>query len=73
MDINGLELQHELRPGELITIQNGEFYKEQIMRGGKRAFCAFEFAYFARPDSKLNGKYVYQARRDFGAALARTY
>lgn len=73
LDINGLELQHELRPGELITIQDGEFYKEQVTRSGKRAFCAFEFAYFARPDSKLNGKYVYQARRDFGAALARTY
>lgn len=73
LDINGLELQHELRPGELITIQDGEFYKEQVTRSGKRAFCAFEFAYFARPDSKLNGKYVYQARRDFGAALAQTY
>lgn len=73
LDINGLELQHELRPGELITINEGEFCQEQLAREGRCAFCAFEFAYFARPDSKFNGKYVYQARRDFGAALARTY
>jgi amidophosphoribosyltransferase len=73
LDINGLELQHELRPGELITVSDGEFCKEQVARCNRRAFCAFEFAYFARPDSKFNGKYVYQVRRDFGAALARTF
>ena len=73
LDINGLELEHELRPGELIAIQDGEFLKEQVARSSTRAFCAFEYAYFARPDSKFNGKYVYQARRDFGAALAEAY
>ncbi len=73
LNMNGLELQHELRPGELIIINDGEFYKEQVARCSRKAFCAFEFAYFARPDSKFNGKYVYQARRDFGAALARTF
>ena len=73
LDINGLELEHELRPGELIAIQEGQFLKEQVARSRKKAFCAFEYAYFARPDSKFNGKYVYQARRDFGAALADTY
>jgi len=73
LDINGLELQHELKPGELITISDGEFCKEQVVKPSRKAFCAFEFAYFARPDSRFNGKYVYLARRDFGAALARTY
>jgi len=63
LDINDIELNHELRPGELITIQEGKFYKEQVMSDSKRAFCAFEFAYFARPDSKLNGKYVYQGQK----------
>ena len=73
LDINGIELQHELRPGELIAIQDNEFYKEQLVKSHRRAFCAFEFAYFARPDSKINGKYVYQARKDFGIALAKVY
>jgi len=35
------------------------------------AFCAFEFAYFARPDSRFNGTYVYLARQSFGANLAK--
>jgi amidophosphoribosyltransferase len=73
LDINGLELEHELRPGELIAIRDGEFLKEQVVTSSTKAFCAFEYAYFARPDSKFNGKYVYQARRDFGAALAETF
>ena len=73
LDINGLDLKHELRPGELITISDGEFCSEQVVRPKRKAFCAFEFAYFARPDSKFNGKYVYLARRDFGATLARTF
>ena len=73
LDINGLELQHELKPGELITISDGEFCKEQVEKPSRKAFCAFEFAYFARPDSRFNGKYVYLTRRDFGAALARTF
>jgi amidophosphoribosyltransferase len=71
LDINGLDFFHELRPGELIVVQDREFYQEQLVRDSRKAFCAFEFAYFARPDSKLNGKYAYQARRDFGASLAR--
>jgi amidophosphoribosyltransferase len=73
LDINNLDLQHELKPGELITINDGEFCKDQVVRPNRKAFCAFEFAYFARPDSKFNGKYVYLARRDFGAALVRSY
>lgn len=73
LDINGLELQHELRPGELITINDGELCREQLMRPKRKAFCAFEFAYFARPDSKLHSKYVYLARRDFGISLARSF
>jgi glutamine phosphoribosylpyrophosphate amidotransferase len=44
LDINGLKLQHELKPGELITISDGEFCKEQVARCNRKAFCAFEFA-----------------------------
>ena len=73
LDINGLELRHELRPGELITINDGELSSEQVTRSNGKAFCAFEFAYFARPDSKFNGKYVYLTRRDLGAALFQSH
>ncbi len=73
LDINGIEWQRELRPGELLSIKDGKMLQEQITPSKKQAFCGFEFAYFARPDSRLNGKYVYEARRGFGAALARVY
>jgi hypothetical protein len=39
----------------------------------RKAFCAFEFAYFARPDSRFDGKYVYEIREDFGRNIVREY
>jgi amidophosphoribosyltransferase len=38
---------------------------------GRKAFCAFEFAYFARPDSRFDDKYVYEIREEFGRTLVR--
>lgn len=73
LDINGFDLERELEPGELMTVEGGSVTREQLVPCRRRAFCAFEFAYFARPDSIFNHKYVYEARRDFGANLARRY
>lgn len=73
LDINGLDFGHELEPGELMIVNEGDVIRERVAQCGRRAFCAFEFAYFARPDSRFNSKYVYQARRDFGVRLARFY
>jgi amidophosphoribosyltransferase len=73
LDINGIEWQREVRPGELMVVKDGRLIQEQIVNSNKQAFCAFEFAYFSRPDSKVNGRFVYEARRGFGAALAKVY
>ena len=73
LDINGISYDHELIPGELMTIKDEIITKEQVLPWKRQAFCAFEFAYFARPDSRFNSKYVYQARTDFGKALARNF
>ena len=56
-----------------MSVEEGEVIKRQLVESNRRAFCAFEFAYFMRPDSRMNGKFVYQARVDFGRALARVY
>ena len=69
-DINGLKLNFELEPGELVLASEEGFKREKLVENG-RAFCAFEFAYFARPDSKFNGKFVYEIREEFGRNLAR--
>ena len=73
LDINGVELDSEVKPGELITVTREGVERQQVAPCNRKAFCAFEFAYFARPDSILNSKYVYHARNDFGVNLARRY
>jgi len=71
--INGIDWQRELRPGELLIVKDGTMSQVQVFPSKRQAFCAFEFAYFSRPDSRYNGRYVYQVRRELGAALARIY
>lgn len=73
LDINRIEWNHELQPGELMVVKNGKVTQKQIVPWKKQAFCAFEFAYFMRPDSRIGNKYIYQVRKDFGVALAQIY
>ncbi|MGB9805831.1 MAG: amidophosphoribosyltransferase [Thermoproteota archaeon] len=73
LNINGLELIRELEPGEAIVISRDNIEKEKIAKNNKKAFCAFEFAYFARPDSVINGKPVYKVREEFGRNLGKRY
>jgi amidophosphoribosyltransferase len=71
LDINGFNHSSEIAPGELVTCAKDGFEREQVAQVRRKALCAFEFAYFARPDSKLNGKYVYEVREEFGRNLGR--
>ena len=71
LDINEFIFDFEIEPGELVTVSEQGFCRERLVSNCKRAFCAFEFAYFARPDSKINGKYVYEVREAFGRNLAK--
>jgi amidophosphoribosyltransferase len=73
LNINGLESGFELQPGEFVFATKGGFQRERLVDNGRKALCAFEFAYFARPDSRLNGKYVYEVREAFGRNLGREY
>ncbi len=73
LDINGIDLERELRPGEFMKVEDGCVTREQLASCGRRAFCAFEFAYFARPDSLFGDTYVYRARQNFGVNLAQRY
>ena len=73
LDINGFVRDFELEPGELVTVSESGFHREQIIQGPRKAFCAFEFAYFARPDSRFNGKYVYEIREDFGRNIVKEF
>ncbi|MGB9676781.1 MAG: amidophosphoribosyltransferase [Candidatus Bathyarchaeales archaeon] len=71
LDINGFEKAFEIEPGELITVSENGFSRQKLVDGKRRAFCAFEFAYFARPDSSFDEKYVYEVREEFGRNLVK--
>ena len=73
LDINGLEFDFEVEPGELVVASKDGFTREQLVRGKRRALCGFEFAYFARPDSRIGDRYVYEVREGFGRNLGNEY
>ena len=71
LDINGLDFDFEIQPGELTIASKEGFTREKVVPCKRRALCAFEFAYFARPDSRLDDRFVYEIREEFGRNLAR--
>jgi amidophosphoribosyltransferase len=73
LEINGFVRDFELEPGELVKVSKDGFKREQIIKNPRKAFCAFEYAYFARPDSRFDGKYVYEIREEFGRNIVREY
>jgi amidophosphoribosyltransferase len=73
LDINGFERDFELDPGELVTATKDGFKRQQLIATPRKAFCAFEYAYFARPDSRFNDKYVYEIREEFGRNIVKEF
>ncbi len=73
LDMNSFVRDFELNPGELVIASKDGFKRIQVIKNPKHAFCAFEFAYFARPDSIFNGKYVYEIREEFGRNTVREF
>ncbi len=73
LNINGFDLDFEVEPGELVVATKDGFTREEVAPCRRKALCAFEFAYFARPDSKLGSRFVYEVREEFGRNLAQEY
>ncbi|OPA71783.1 amidophosphoribosyltransferase [Campylobacter pinnipediorum subsp. caledonicus] len=71
-DLLEAEFIRDVRPGEMIIFERGkdDFISEQIFEPEPR-ICAFEYIYFARPDSVIEGKSVYETRKNMGRVLAR--
>jgi len=69
LDHIGASFVREVEPGEIVSItENGiDSYREEVSRS---ALCIFEYIYFARPDSKINGRLLYLARQAMGEQLA---
>ena len=71
LDIIGAELVRDIEPGELVLVRDGEVTSFKPFQGAAERFCVFEFIYFSRPDSLVQSRSVYEARKAIGAELAR--
>lgn len=70
-DIIGAEFEREIEPGEMVVIRETGLRSFKPFPPAKQKFCIFEYIYFSRPDSQVEGKSVYEARKRVGAELAR--
>lgn len=69
IDALGGRLVRDIKPGELIRIDSEGIRCTQVAVAGHRAHCIFEYIYFARADSVIDGVLVYDVRRKIGAKL----
>ena len=71
-DLVGAEFVRDIKPGEMIVFEKGcDEYKSIQLFEPDPHICAFEYIYFARPDSDIEGKNVYATRKEMGRELAR--
>jgi amidophosphoribosyltransferase len=70
-DVVGAKHEREVRPGELVIIDNDGLRSESFSGSGNRSICSMEYIYFSRPDSNLDGINVHTARKNLGKRLAQ--
>jgi amidophosphoribosyltransferase len=70
LDIVGAKFVRDLAPGEMLVITQDGLTSTQPFKTHTSRFCVFEYIYFARPDSVLEGRGVYHARKAIGHELA---
>ena len=73
LDHLGAAFTREIKPGEIVMIDSAGVHSYKGGKPAKRSLCIFEYIYFARPDSLINGRRIYQARWAMGEQLAREY
>lgn len=73
-DVVGGEYIRAVNPGEILVINDEiKSFEMPKAKSCKTAHCMFEYVYFARPDSVLDDRYVYNVRLKIGKALAKEY
>jgi amidophosphoribosyltransferase len=66
-------LVRDIEPGELVRLNEEGISITRFAESPRHYHCPFEYTYFAHPSSKIEGQYVYEARRELGRVLARKY
>jgi amidophosphoribosyltransferase len=70
-DIIGARFLRDVQPGEVVTLGEEGLQSRLVQAGERRAFCVFEYIYFARPDSRMNNQVLQVARAKMGEILWR--
>src|SRR5438309_1909424 len=68
-DLIGARYLRDVQPGEMITLTHNGFRSKIVCGDQRRAFCVFEYIYFARPDSRMGGTVLQVARAKMGERL----
>jgi amidophosphoribosyltransferase len=71
LDTVRAKFERDIEPGEVVIINKDGVQSFMAQISLRKAACMFEFIYFARPDSMMMGKNLYEARRRMGRELAR--
>lgn len=70
-DLMGAEYVREVEPGELLIISDKGIEEDRFVQPERRAMCAMEYIYFARPDSNIDQVNIHMARKRLGKKLAQ--
>ena len=74
LDLIHAKFVRDVEPGEIVAInRDGLTSMQAFPEHERRAFCIFEYVYFARPDSTIANRNVYKVRVEMGRQLAREY
>ena len=71
LDIIGAELVRDITPGEMVVLDESGVHSLRMAPPAPQRQCIFEYIYFARPDSVIEGESVYEARKRIGVELAK--
>jgi amidophosphoribosyltransferase len=71
LDVLGAEYVRDVAPGEMVVLGDGPEPRSVRFAEAREQLCVFELIYFARPDSYMLGRNLYEVRRRMGVALAR--
>jgi amidophosphoribosyltransferase len=72
-DLLGVDYVKDIHPGEFLVINKDGIHSEQLLKKNRKAFCIFEFVYFARPDSRIYEQSADKVRRKMGKKLAEEH
>ncbi|WP_379136619.1 amidophosphoribosyltransferase [Paenibacillus sp. sgz500958] len=70
LEVIGATLVRDIEPGELLVLDKNGLLEDRFTEPQRKALCAMEYIYFARPDSDLNGSNLHSARKRMGSRMA---